>query len=253
METESKPQTTIIPAMDTEGLEVALAGLQREGLVLPELKSQAEAMKVETAQQYAEAGAMLVQVRSLRKAGTFRLGPFEEIVKRVAAFLKAERMKHEGQVDAIDATITEKMAEFKRKEREAAQKEAEHENERRRQEAQRKANEDRKAQEKEIEKRRKAGDLSKREAEQQKKEAAQEATEKAADVREVTVEPNVPKVTGLRGRVNWYFEVVDESKLPRRFLKGDLVAIGVEVRHIKDKAKAEAAIPGIRVWSEDSI
>ncbi len=253
MATEPKAPSAIIPAMDTQGLELALSSLQQETLILPELKAQAEAMKVETPQQYAEAGELLVRVRSIRKIGAFKLGPFEEIVKRVSAFLKTERTKHEAQVDVIDASLSGKMAEFKRKEREAAAQEAARENERRRSEAQKKAEEDRKAREKEIEKQRKAGELSKREAERQKKEVAQETAAQALDVKEVTVDPNVPKIAGLKQRVNWYFRVVDASKLPRHFLRVDDVAIGQEVRRIKDKARAEAAILGIEVWSEDSV
>lgn len=253
MDTEVKTPTAIIPAMDTKGLELALAELQQEALVLPELKAQADAMKVDTPQEYADAGALLLRVRSVRKVGAFKLGPFEEIVKRVAGFLKAERAKHESQVDAIDSILSDKMAAFKRREREAAAREAERENQRRRQEAQKRAEEDRKVREKEIEKQRKAGELSKREAEAKKKEAAQEAAAQAADVKEVTVDPNVPKMAGLKQRVNYKFEILNAAHVNRPWLVPDMVAIGQKVRADKDPDKSMREIGGIRVFTEDSV
>ena len=118
--------------------------------------------------------------------------------------------------------------------------------------------------EKELEAQRKAGEINKREqarlakiaAEEEaaaKKLAAEQAVQTAAAVPEIRVEPSVPKVAGIKARVNWKFRIVDANKIPHLFLMPDEVAIGQEVRRLKDKAKAEEVIPGIEVWSEDGI
>jgi hypothetical protein len=46
------------------------------------------------------------------------------------------------------------------------------------------------------------------------------------------------------------YRIVDEKKIPRRFLKPDETAIGQMVRERKSKELAEADCQGIEVWSE---
>ena len=112
----------------------------------------------------------------------------------------------------------------------------------------------------------KDGKIGKREAAKRLKEAGAEeeaAVQAAAATAEeakaapapaaVKVEPNIPKVAGIKGRTNWKFTIVDASKIPHNYCKPDEVLIGDTVRRIKDKAKAEAAIPGIEVTSEESV
>jgi hypothetical protein len=100
------------------------------------------------------------------------------------------------------------------------------------------------------------------EVEERKQEAATEAqaVREAPKAAPVTVQPNVPKVAGIRGRVNWKWKMVDIEKVQRHNIYPNDISdvanfprITAEVRRIKDKAKAEAAIPGIEVWSEDAI
>lgn len=45
----------------------------------------------------------------------------------------------------------------------------------------------------------------------------------------------------------WVFEVIDETKVPRKYLKPDEVAIGRAVR--SDKVRE---IPGVKIWEEKS-
>ena len=135
--------------------------------------------------------------------------------------------------------------------------------EKERKERERHAEVERKAREKEIEAQRKAGELKAREADRLRREAREaEEREKAraaeaekeakaeAAVQTVTVAPAIPTVAGIANRRNWKFRVVDEGKIPHIFLMANLVAIGQEVRRLKDKKKAEDVIPGIEVWSE---
>jgi hypothetical protein len=59
----------------------------------------------------------------------------------------------------------------------------------------------------------------------------------------------VPKQEGIAKRVTWRFEVVDESKLPRELMEPSDIKIGAIVRSQKNLAR----IPGVRVWSEESV
>ena len=65
--------------------------------------------------------------------------------------------------------------------------------------------------------------------------------------------PSVPKVAGIKARVNFKFEIVNPGKVNAGFLKPDEVAIGAKVRSDKDPDKSMREIGGIRVWTEDSI
>ena len=119
------------------------------------------------------------------------------------------------------------------------------------------------------------GKIGKREAEKRLKaagadeEAAKCAAAAAADEAKakptpaVKVESNIPKVAGIKGRTNWQATSIDEEVLVAAFLKepgrlrpyiqANEKAIGELVRSVKDKARAEALIPGIVVESEESV
>ena len=58
-----------------------------------------------------------------------------------------------------------------------------------------------------------------------------------------------PEMSGLTHRTLWTFEIVDESKLPRQFLKPDESAIGIYVRRYRE----EAEIPGVRITPKTSV
>jgi len=59
--------------------------------------------------------------------------------------------------------------------------------------------------------------------------------------------PALAKGTSIRK--NWKYEIIDPSKIPVEYMKIDEVKIGQYVRVMKEKA----AIPGVKVWSEDVI
>ena len=58
--------------------------------------------------------------------------------------------------------------------------------------------------------------------------------------------PSAPKVEGTSSRIVWKFKIVDESLIPRKFLRVDEAKIGQEVRTWKDKAE----IPGVKAYPE---
>lgn len=157
--------------------------------------------------------------------------------------------------EEINETISRKAEDWKRAEREAAWREQERirleaeakqrqKAEEERREAERVAREQRIAREKELEAQRKSGEIKAREAERLKKQAAEDeakarelaakqAVETAAAVPEIRVAPAVPKVAGIKARVNYKFRIVDVTKLPGQYLMADEVKIGQFVRETK--------------------
>lgn len=242
---------------------------------IDQMKREASAVVVKTQEDYAAVATFLVRVRNVKKQIGYLLDPGIQSAQAHANELREGKARYVRQIDDLDALASVPAEKWKREEREAAQREQNRINEERRVEAAQKADADRKAaealaeadrkkREAEIKAAQKSGDVGKREAERLKKEAAdreQRAKEQAArdaeatkqNVQEITVKPSVPTVAGIRGRVNWKFRIVDQSKHPRRFLMPDEAAIGRMVREMKDKTKAEALCPGIEVWSEDAI
>lgn len=60
----------------------------------------------------------------------------------------------------------------------------------------------------------------------------------------------VVATAGISNRTNWKYEIVDESKLPRKFLIADTKKIGEQVRALKNDCVTDFASFGIRVYSE---
>jgi hypothetical protein len=274
-------------AVDTKKIEVKLATLKEraESIVVSDAESYALACQValdgraevkaigfvldpgiQSAKQHLE------RLRNQKQDYVGRITPIIAIVEQKAERWKGEeRRKAAAEEERINAERRAEAARVAAAER----AEAERKSEEMRKQQEREAEADRKAREKVLEQQRKAGEINKREAEKQKKLAAEQAEREkklaaeeaerarlaaieaekvaAANVQEVRVEPSVPKVSGIKARVNWKFKIVNASKLPRMYLMADEVAIGTEVRRLKDKAKAEAAIPGIEVYCEDGI
>jgi hypothetical protein len=267
--------TEIVLQVPQEGIQKATQELGDVRLMLVDYELEAKRIKVETPEQYAEAGELLKRVRDAKKKAAWVMNPLKSITKTIAEKFRTMEQAELNLGERIEGILEPKMVDFKRREREAAAAEERRINEEKRREAarlaeeQRKreeaaAEEKRKAREKEIAAQLKAGEIKKREAEKLKKEAerqeeyevdqaAEEAQFVANDVQEVKVEASTPKVAGLRQRINWTFKVVDATKIPRSFLMPDEASIGRFVRSSKDKALAEKTIPGIEVWSEDAI
>ncbi len=239
------------------------------------LRQRVEAIEVKTAQDYVAVCNLVIEGRGFIKRWQ---GVFAETIRSAKEHLATVQNELKSKVveaEAVVAIAERKGEAYKRAEREAAERErqrmqaeAEAKQRQKAEEERRQADliavEQYKAREKELEEQRKAGEIGKREearlakiaAEEEAKAkalAAKQAAETAAAVPEIRVEPNVPKVAGIKGRVNHKFEVTDASLLPRLYLKPDEVRIGEMVRRIKDPEKAQQVIPGIRCWTEDSI
>jgi hypothetical protein len=239
------------------------------------LKKNAEAIQVTDAETYALACHIAVDVRTEVKAIGFALDPGIESARRHLDELRNQKKAFLDRLTPIIDIATRKAEFWRSEERKKAQAEEDRINAERRKESIRAAEEDRKAaearaeedrkrREKELKEAQKAGEIGKREAERLRKEslaqeerdkvkAEREALAAAANVQEVKVAPAVPKVAGIKGRVNWRFRIINVLAIPGRFLQPNEQRIGEMVRATKDKAKAEAECPGIEVYSEDSV
>lgn len=263
--------TEIVPQIPQEGIQKATQELGDVRLMLEDYEKDARRIKVETPEQYAEAGELLKRVRDAKRKAAWIMHPLKAITKTIAERFRTMEQAELNLGERVESILEPKMVDFKRREREAAAAEERRINEenarRARQlaEEQRKkdeaaAAEERKRRQKEIE----AAEMGKRatakairEAEDREQaariQAAKDAEAAAASVQAVKVEASTPKVAGLRQRINWTFKVVDATKIPRPFLIPDEAAIGRFVRSAKDKRLAETTIPGIEVEAQDAI
>lgn len=240
------------------------------GLAL--LRSRAQAIIVRNADEYTQACQVALDCRAYVKDVGFKLDPGINSAKTHLDFLRNEKSKYTEPAKQIAEIAAQKAEAWKAEERRKAQAEQDRINEENRVTAQRKADEERKAaetqariererREKELEEARKAGDINKREANRlakqaaedearQREMAAKQAAETAANVQEVKVAAAVPKVAGIKARVNWKFRIVDVKKIPRKYLMPDEVQIGSFVRNNKQSGEV---IPGVEAYSEDGI
>jgi hypothetical protein len=285
----TKADAELVPALNMERLDTALAELKQEALELPGLEAKVDALSITGPAAYADAGVLLTHIRSIGKVGAQKINPFVDVATRVLNFLRTERSKHENQATIIAERCSTKMATYKRQEREAAEAEERKVNEERRRVAEKEAAEkraldmkqaeaDRKQREKEIEKARKDGDLKKTEADRLRKEAAekerrdkeqaeQEQQRRLANHQDIKVKPNTPTVSGTRGRVNYYAEIVNEDALIdawaastgvrrtylRQFIMVNATALGKEARAVKNSTSLNANIPGVRFTDADFV
>jgi len=257
--------TSALARPDEKKLESGLAVLQQRAV----------AIVVRDADTYREACQIALDARAYIKAVGFELDPGIAKAKETLDHLRNQKNKFIAPAEAIAQTASQKGEAWRAEEKRQAEVEAARLREQARVEAERKAADERRAEEarikeenrvrqEQIAEARKAGELTAREAERLRKQAeadaiaakeaakAQEAVTAAA-VLEIKVAPGIPKVAGIKGRTNWKFRIVNANKIPRGYLIPDEVAIGAVVRQMKDKAQAEAAIPGIEVYSEESI
>ena len=86
--------------------------------------------------------------------------------------------------------------------------------------------------------------------EARKKQAEFDKQVKPDDIFKPVVEPEVPKVEGLRVRKNWKYRVVDINKVDRKFLIVDERKVGEIVRAMKEKAVE--IVGGIEVFVEET-
>lgn len=251
--------STAIVSIDTQPIADALVVLRQTAETIV-VKDAPTCLAAKTAQR---------DVRNYMKDVHLKLDPFVESAKRNLEESRDELKKWLAPAEAIDGALAQKVKEFERREREAAEAEERRINEENRIEAQRLADADRKererlaaeqrrAREKEVEASRKAGEIGKREADRLKKEA-EEAEEReriraseaakiaAANVQEVKVAPSIPSVAGVPSRRNYKARVIDPKRVPNQYWIIDEQALGAEARKAK---KTGEIIPGVEFYED---
>jgi len=96
-----------------------------------------------------------------------------------------------------------------------------------------------------------ARELERRAEKVKSEEKREELLQRAEETKNMTpvVKVEVPKIDKIATRTVWKFEVIDEKLVPREYLKIDEVKIGSVAR----ATKGTLQIPGIRIYSEESI
>jgi hypothetical protein len=294
-----KVEAELLPSLELPNLPGALATLKDLLARLPALGAQAAAIVCTYPStpptDYQKLVELVDQMQDIGKAGEKQMRPLLDIVNEVAQYLHAKRKNQEAAAKAAWEPHAERAAAWKRGEREAAQAEQDRINAERTRRAAESAEkqrladeaaavERRKARVAEIRKLLKAGSITKRLAEKylreagaieeaDKTKAAADAEQFKANVQTVTVTANVPKVSGRRGTVRYFAEVIDEDALLmayvdalrggpwtrarsayfREFIMANEPALSKEASVVKNSAHLNATIPGVKFTDKDTV
>jgi len=132
------------------------------------LSTRAKEIKVVDADSFAEAGAIIADLKRISKESEACMAPYKIKVRQVLDFIQTRFTRNKNHAEMAHAVLTVKMAEYSRKEKEATAKE-----------------------QKQMERKGIEG----------------------------TVQPNLPKVAGVRSTVNYPISIEDPKALIRACLK----------------------------------
>lgn len=205
----------------------------------PKLKEASKLAEIiiTTNEENAKASLVIRGLRGLKQTVKDTFRPHIQSANKLWKDLLADEKKYLEPIEAAEEIVENKIKEFIRVE------------EQKRLEAQRKADElARKEAEKEKAR------LLKQAEKLENKGNIEEAEAKMQEAATVTpfaptVESKAVKQKGITTGKVWKFEIVDESLLPREYLIPDEIQIRKQVTVWKEKA----SIPGVKIWSEDSI
>jgi hypothetical protein len=282
--------TQIIPSFEPSKAQLAIAEVENLKAALVPLEQEARAIKIETAADFESGGMLLKRIRDNRKQGEWTMKPLKSIADTIKNFLRTAELAHSNKCEQIESILTPKLNDYKRREAEAAAAEQRRINEERQREANRlaeeqgkrdmeRAAEEKKARDKEIADAVKAGEVKKREADrlrkeaeerekQQREQASRDAETAKQNVQQVTVQPNTPKIAGLRQRKYPKWRMKNIDLVPRLLLypndinkTANFPRITDELPKLRSKDKSEAEnkaiieakIPGIEYYEEDAI
>ncbi len=162
----------------------------------------------------------------------------DEAKRRILEAERQELSKIEPVVADLSAKVSRWLADEERRRREA-------------EEARRRAERDRLILEAELAMKAKEAERIKNESERRvfEDQVINEIAQREAELQPVPDVPTASKTQGVTLRDNWSFEIVDESLIPREFLKPDEVKIRSVVIAQKDKTN----IPGIKAVNRPII
>jgi len=204
--------------------------VKAEAMTLPERAAAIGAIK--SHDQYAQAGSLLLAIKSMRKRVADAFGPIVRAAYEAHKVAKGKMTEAEAPLDVAESTVKRLMVAYDQEQerlRQEAQRAAE--------EAARKAEEDRMLAEAEA--LAKGGETA----------AAEAVLESPVVAPPVIVAKSTPKVEGIQYREQWTYQVFDMSAVPREYLTLDEKKVGAVVRAMKGMTN----IPGIRAISERVI
>jgi hypothetical protein len=114
----------VIPSLslDDAKLRGALAELDATHLKAEGLRKQAMDLQVKTADQRAQAGQLVTELKDASKLAEAHLTPFEVIAKKVTDYLRQRRLRTTNLCEEARGILNRKMAEYDRLEQEATAK-----------------------------------------------------------------------------------------------------------------------------------
>lgn len=204
--------------------------VKSEALTMPQ-RAQAIS-KITTHDEYAQAGGLLVQIKTMRKRIKDVFGPIVDAAFAAHKVAKGKQNEAEAPLDLAENHLKRLISDYNEEQeriRQQQQREAEA--------AARKAEEDRVLAEAKA-----AEDAGEHEE-------AQAIIEQPVQAPVVIVQSTVPKVEGVSMRDNWTYQITDETKIPREYLIVDTKKIGAIVKAMK----GQTAIPGVRAYAEKVV
>lgn len=212
--------------------------IEERALTLPD---RAKAIKISDQKSLSVANDLILTIKSFRKEIN---ASYDPIIKQIhTAHKEAIAKKKEVEAPLVEAEmilgpqIASYIAE-QRRIREAAEEKHREEIEA----AALKAAEEEEARNKEAEKAMEDGDFEKAEEIMDAPKPMMKA-DFGVDL------PKAPVVKGLSVTQRWKFRIIDETKIPRDYMKPDEVKIGQVIRATKGKL----SIPGIQAYPDDSL
>jgi hypothetical protein len=210
--------------------EVAAEVVETQQLVA-KAKSDVAAVKISNNDDYKAAGEILKMVMAAKKRveelRTKITGPLNQALKAANDMFRApadELVSVEGQLKRTMVTYQNELARRQQEEQRAADEAA------------------RKQREKLAEQARKAEAAG-------KPERADVLMQRSEAAVAPVIQREAPKVAGVGTRLVPKFEITNAALLPREYLMPD----EVKIRQVVAALKAEAGIPGVRVWMESQI
>jgi hypothetical protein len=104
-------------------LETALTLLERDAVALPALRERANSITITDADTYAQVGAVLSEVRTIKETPKDRLGSFYTVVRRVITFLDTQSNKVKNACTEIEGICLPKMKAWEQRESAEAKEE----------------------------------------------------------------------------------------------------------------------------------
>ena len=183
------------------------------------LHEKAKAIEVKDADSFAQAGALIAEIKSNTAQSEACMEPFKLKVRRVLDFIQQRFNRNKNRGEEARGILNVKMGDYSRKEHEATAKE-----------------------EKQVNKGRKAEDR-------------------------VTVQPNLPKTSGVRNTTNYPIKIVDRSKFLNAFLRADTErrkflaqflcldesALRAHAKELKNPVEFMKQIPGVKCEAKEAF